>query len=92
MKLIIFKFKKHKNIFNKKQKNKVELSTEFAISFCLFFNTFSILSILDPLETRIKTPSQRTKDEFFGVKDEFFGVKDEFFGVKDELNYDIIFT
>jgi len=51
----------------------------------LFFNTFSILSILDPLETRIKTPSQKTKKEFFGVKKEFFGVKKEFFGVKKEF-------
>jgi hypothetical protein len=40
-----------KKLSDKKQKNKVELSTEFAISFCLFFNTLSILSILDPLET-----------------------------------------
>jgi hypothetical protein len=51
----------------------------------LFFNTLSILSILDPLETRIKTPSQKTKKEFFRVKKEFFRVKDEFFRVKKEF-------
>jgi len=62
------------------------------ISFCLFFNTLSILSILDPLETRIKTPSQRTKKEFFGSKKEFFGSKKEFFGSKKEFFGSIFFT
>jgi hypothetical protein len=62
------------------------------ISFCLFFNTLSILSILDPLETLIETTSQKTKKEFFGSKKEFFGSKKEFFGSKKEFFGGIFFT
>ena len=36
-------------IENKNTKKQSELSTEFSISFCLFFITFSILSILGTL-------------------------------------------
>ena len=61
-----------------------ELSTEFPISFCLFFNTLSILSILGTLFYQGLCGFQKTKNDFFRVKDDFFRVKDDFFRVKDD--------
>jgi hypothetical protein len=57
----------------------------------LVFYTFSILSILDPLERQSLCGLQKTKDDFFGVKDDFFGVKDDFFGVKDDFFFYVVY-
>ena len=68
-----------KKFQNKNTKNKVELSTEFWISFCLFFITFIILSILGTLQSQFLCGVQKTKKDFFRVKKDFFRVKKDFF-------------
>jgi hypothetical protein len=56
------------------------------ISFCLFFNTLSILSILDPPETRmILRKSSSEKRVFWGEKRVFWGEKRVFWGEKRAL-------
>ena len=66
-----------KKIENENTKKQSKLSTEFPISFCLFFITFSILSIFGTLYYQGLCGVQKAKDDFFRVKDDFFRVKDD---------------
>jgi hypothetical protein len=61
------------------------------ISFCLFFNTLSILSILDPLERQSLCGVQKAKNHFLGVKNHFLGVKNHFLGVKNHFYFSVVY-